>query len=77
MVTLSAIRFISSPPSSQSDYADLLFLIKEFCVHFDKAKKTSMRITIIRSLERIVQPIDMTAVDAVDPSQIAMFIYMG
>jgi hypothetical protein len=76
MVTLSAIRFISSQPRSQADYADLLFLIKELCAHYEKAKKTSIRITIIRSLERIVQPIDMTSVDAVEPSQIAMYVWL-
>jgi hypothetical protein len=75
MVTLSAIRFISSPPRSQADYADLLFLVKELCAHYERAKKTSIRITIIRSLERIVQPIDMTAVDAIEPSQISMYAF--
>lgn len=71
-MTLSLIRFISSKPESQADYSDLLYLIKELCTHFERNKKTILRISIILSLERVVQPIDLTKMLAREQYQVAI-----
>ncbi|KAJ3226579.1 hypothetical protein HK099_004606 [Clydaea vesicula] len=61
LLVLSTTRYISSKPVTSNDFNELLYLINELCLHFEKNKKTIIRISIILSLERIIQPIDLTS----------------
>ncbi|KAI9203951.1 uncharacterized protein BJ171DRAFT_442776 [Polychytrium aggregatum] len=61
IMTLSAVRYVSERPTTEQQSQDILRLLHEFNIFFEKAKKASVRIAVIQAIERLVQPLDFTA----------------
>ncbi|KAI9360796.1 hypothetical protein DFJ73DRAFT_59013 [Zopfochytrium polystomum] len=60
-VILAATRYISFRPATDKEAQETALLIHELTSHFEKNKKTNVRLAVIQALERLVQPIDFSS----------------
>ncbi|ORY34153.1 hypothetical protein LY90DRAFT_705035 [Neocallimastix californiae] len=63
---LNVMRYIFVKPKNDKEAMDILYLIHELEAFLERHKKTSVRIAIIRTLERIVQPFNYWVVESVE-----------
>ncbi|KAJ3026654.1 UNVERIFIED_CONTAM: hypothetical protein HDU68_005289 [Siphonaria sp. JEL0065] len=66
VLVLSSVRYIFSRPLPEQA-SDTLRLIRELVAHFERTKKTVIRLAIIQCLEKIVQPLDFTLSEGMEP----------
>ncbi|KAJ3069221.1 hypothetical protein HDU98_007718 [Podochytrium sp. JEL0797] len=66
VLVLSSVRYIFTRPAPEQA-ADTLRLIRDLVAHFERTKKTVVRLAIIQCLEKIVQPMDFTASEGLEP----------
>ncbi|KAJ3288624.1 hypothetical protein HK104_008062 [Borealophlyctis nickersoniae] len=73
VVVLSAARYISATPQNEGDAAQILHYMRDLSSHFDKAKKTVVKLAIIQAIERLVQPLDFTKSAIQEPWEVALY----
>ncbi|KAJ3084219.1 hypothetical protein HDU99_002584 [Rhizoclosmatium hyalinum] len=66
VLVLSSVRYIFTRPSPDQS-SETLRLIRELVNHFEKSKKTVVRLAVIQCLEKIVQPLDFTMSESLEP----------
>ncbi|ORX79205.1 hypothetical protein BCR32DRAFT_281580 [Anaeromyces robustus] len=63
---LNVMRYIFVKPKNDKEAMDILYLIHELEAFIERHKKTSVRIAIIQTLERIIQPFNYWVVETVE-----------
>ncbi|OUM59803.1 hypothetical protein PIROE2DRAFT_63538 [Piromyces sp. E2] len=63
---LNVMRYIFVKPKNDKEAMDILYLIHELEAFLERHKKTSIRIAIIQTLERIIQPFNYWIVESVE-----------
>ncbi|KAI9352177.1 hypothetical protein BDR26DRAFT_929634 [Obelidium mucronatum] len=66
VLILSSVRYIFSRPLPEQA-SNTLRLIRELVGHYERTKKTVVRLAIIQCLEKIVQPLDFTLSEGMEP----------
>ncbi|KAI8622831.1 hypothetical protein BC830DRAFT_1223695 [Chytriomyces sp. MP71] len=65
VLTLASVRYIFGPPSFETA-SDIIRLVKELVSHFERNKKTVVRLCILQTIEKLVQPLDFTRREALE-----------
>ncbi|KAJ1547040.1 hypothetical protein HK096_004430, partial [Nowakowskiella sp. JEL0078] len=61
IMVLSVSRYISTRPKTEKEALQITHLIRELNSCFDRTKRNVVRMAIIQSLERLLQPLDYTS----------------
>ncbi|KAJ3403215.1 hypothetical protein HDU80_004376 [Chytriomyces hyalinus] len=59
VLTLTSVRYAFAPATFETA-PDIVRLIRELVAHYDRNKKTIVRLCILQCLEKIIQPLDFT-----------------